>query len=158
MLRGADIRRRGQFEQGNAETIQIPFHLLAVVRRSRLQLPSAVLLQAQDVDADVPILGAQAPMCGEQRGPLEPGGVRSIHHRLPHRLQVGHGVHLEHRCHGQSDLQRVGIMLLRGRIVQFDQPSVRGPPVDEGAIPPCFESGRDVNGPPSPLGARDRRR
>ena len=59
-------RRRGQFEQGNAETIQIPFHLLAVVRRSRLQLPSAVLLQAQDVDADVPILGAQAPMCGEQ--------------------------------------------------------------------------------------------
>ena len=66
MIWGFDVRSGGDFDEREAETVEVVHHLLTVVQVERVKFSSAVLLKTDDVDANGPFFCLKHPVCCHQ--------------------------------------------------------------------------------------------
>ena len=118
LLGCAHIRSCGNLDERDAQTVQ-PVEDLVVL--GGLDLPGRILLQADGEDGDLPVAHIHGTVRGYEGGPLETGRVGSVHHDLPHEVDLVDDVGAEHLREREGDLHRIRVHIVRGLLIQLHQ-------------------------------------
>ena len=97
MVGRPDVGGGGDFNQREAQAVEVVDDLLAVSKVDRVQLSCAVFLKAHHVDAHRPLRSRQDAAGRNEGRSLKTAGVRSVNHRFPHGLNQGNGLCVEER-------------------------------------------------------------